>query len=194
MADYRAIPTFCDAVVQLLKSSYRPADFGNNTLDFQIGITQDSKTVTSGITLSPYRIYPNNNNRIPSGRVNPDGTRQKTQLPIDVHFLLTAWGSSPSLQYTVAGWMMRVLEDTPILPASLLNTADKNVFKQDEAVEINIAELTNDDLFRIWEKLSQQPYQISVPYVARNIRIESLYQVAVGKAVSERRFNTNPNV
>ena len=189
MADFRAITTFCEAVVRLLKSSYHPENFGDNTLDFQVGILRDSKPITSGVTLSPFRIYPNGSNRTPSGRVNPDSSRQKTKLPIDVHFLLTAWGTSPSLQLTVAGWMMRMLEDLPVLPASLLNTADSTVFKQDEAVELQLADLNNDELFRIWEKLTELPYQISIPYVARNLRIESEQQALIPKPVTERIFS-----
>src|SRR6185369_7407987 len=191
MADYRAITSFCDAVVHLLKSNCRPEDFGNNTLDFQVGMLRESKPITSGVTLSPYRIYPNASNRIPAGRVNPDGTRQKTKLPIDLHILLTAWGNDPSLQLTIAGWMMRVLEDTPIISANLLNSANKDVFRQDEEVEIHIVDLTNDDLFRVWEKLTDLPYQISVPYVARNVRIESGQQLTDAMIVTERRFRKN---
>jgi hypothetical protein len=175
--------------VRLLKSSYHPENFGDNTLDFQVGILRDSKPITSGVTLSPFRIYPNGSNRTPSGRVNPDGSRQKTKLPIDVHFLLTAWGTSPSLQLSVAGWMMRMLEDLPVLPANLLNTADSTVFKQDEAVELHLADLNNDELFRIWEKLTELPYQISIPYVARNLRIESEQQALIPKPVTERIFS-----
>jgi hypothetical protein len=188
MADFRAINTLCDAVVHLLKTNYRPDYFGNTPLDFRVGILQDSAPPVSGVSLSLYRIYPNSSNRIPAGRVNPDGSRQKSRLPIDLHLLLTAWGKSPSLQLTIAGWMMRILEDTPIFPASLLNSAETDVFKQDEEVEINIVDLTNDDLFRIWESLSDLPYQISVPYVARNLRIESGQQITDAGMVTERIF------
>jgi hypothetical protein len=190
MADCRAITVFCDAVIRLLKASYKPEYFGNNTLEFRVGILEDSKPLTSGVSLSLYRIYPNSTNRIPAGRVNSDGSRQKSRLPLDLHILLTAWGST-SLQYTVAGWMMRTLEDTPILTANLLNSAGTEVFRQDEEVEINIVELTNDDLFRIWEKLTELPYQISVPYVARNVRIDSGLLVSSGPVVTERTFGKN---
>lgn len=190
MADYRAITAFCDAVIRLLKTSCKPEYFGNNSLGFRVGIIEDSKPLTSGVSLSLYRIYPNSTNRIPAGRVNPDGSRQKSRLPLDLHILLTAWGST-SLQYTIAGWLMRTLEDTPIFTANMLNTAGTEVFRQDEEVEINIVELTNDDLFRIWEKLTELPYQISVPYVARNVRIDSGLLVSGGTIVTERKFGNS---
>jgi hypothetical protein len=188
MADFRAITTLCDAVIQLLKTSYLPEDFGGTRLDFQVGLPRDAKPFASGVSLCPYRIYPNGSNRIPAGRVNPDGSRQKTKLPIDLHLLLTAWGKDSSLQLTIAGWMMRIMEDTPIFPANLLNPADQEVFRPDEEVEINIVDLINDDLFRIWEKLTTVQYQISVPYVARNIRIESGRKVTEAGVVTERKF------
>jgi hypothetical protein len=189
MADFRAITACCNAIVELFRSNFRREDFGNNILDFQVGILKTGNPIDSGITLSLYRIYPNANNRIPAGRVNPDGTRQKTKLPIDLHLLLTAWGMDYPMQLTVAGWMMRVLEDTPIFPANFLNLVDRDVFQQDETIEINIVELTNDDLFRIWEKLTDLPYRISVPYVVRNVRIESTHQVMDMKMVRERMFS-----
>ena len=42
--------------------------------------------------------------------------------------MLTAWAEDPSLQNTIAGWMMRTLEDTPTLPSTLLNAVWSEVF------------------------------------------------------------------
>jgi hypothetical protein len=87
--------------------------------------------------------------------------------------------------------MMRVMEDHAILPASLLNSvidvnAQPTVFHPDETVEVVPSELINEDLLRLWQDLVQHEYQLSVPYVARNIYIESR-QVLVGGPPVQRR-------
>lgn len=188
VANFRAIATLCEAVTNLLKSSYLPQNFGGSNLETQVGLSPDRQPPALLISLCVYRIYPNGNTRHPPGRINPDGSRQRARLPLDVHFLLTVWGTSSSTQLSVAGWMMRVLEDHSTLSASLLNTSEREVFQQDEIVELTFADLSNDDLFRIWEKLTDQPFQLSIPYVARNVWIDSLQDLPAADPVRERVF------
>jgi hypothetical protein len=189
MADFRAIVAVCDAVLRLLQTSYQPEDF-NNDLEFKSCRAEDlNQPVTAGVTLFLYRILHNGNHRTPRGRIGVDGRRYRPQLPVDLHFLLTAWGEDASLQQTIAGWMMRTLEDTPILPAGLLNATAPGVFRPDEAVEIALAELNTEDLLHIWETVTENRYQLSVPYVARNVRIESTQPITTGPPIQERELD-----
>ena len=142
----------------------------------------------AGVSCFLYRIYVNGTQRTPRGRTRPDGQQSRTQLPLDLHFLLTAWAKDASLQHTIAGWMMRLLEDTPVLPAGLLNHRVSGVFHPDETVEVGLTELTTEELFRIWEVIVNNAYQISVPYVARNVRIESRLVLSTGQPIQERTF------
>jgi hypothetical protein len=116
----------------------------------------------------------------------PDGKRQRTQLPIDLHFLLTLWCDDAATQQAIAGWMMRVLEDIPILPAGHLNGDEDRVFWPDETVEVGMGELSIQDMKQLWEALTDSKYYLSIPYVARNVRIESDLPVAETKLVRER--------
>jgi len=125
-----------------------------------------------GVSLLLYRIYHNGNHRTPPGRV-VGNQRQRTKLPLDLHFLVTAWAKTASRQHEIAGWMMRVLEDNAIMPAALLNAYQPGVFGDEEAVEVTLAELTTEDLFHIWEVMINHVYQLSVPYVARVVQLES---------------------
>jgi hypothetical protein len=190
MANYRGIMAVCEAVIHLLRSSAQSEEF-NNELEFEVYLPKDfsESTITSGVSLFLYRIFPNGTHRTPSGRIGPNGQRYQTQLPLDLLFLLTAWGQDASLQHTIAGWMMRVLENTPILPAGLLNTVAPDVFQSDETVEIILAELSNEEMFQIWQTLPENvAYQLSVPYIARNVRIESTQTLADGQPIQERVF------
>lgn len=173
MADFRAVSATCEAVIALLRKSYRPEDF-NNELELRVFTSRDfASPMANGVSLFLYRIFPNGVHRTPAGRIGNDGRRRLSSLPVDLHFLLTVWGREASLQHTVAGWMMRTLEDTPILPSGVINAITPGVFRSDETVELSLTELSNEDLLRLWEVLGLGVYQLSVPYVARVLHLES---------------------
>jgi hypothetical protein len=187
VASYAAIAGTCEAVVRVLRSSFDPTAFNGAVLDFQVYVSEDFRTpMDQGVSLLLYRVYANGAHRTPSGRMRPDGRRQQTKLPIDLHFLLTAWAKKASLQHEIAGWMMRMMEDNPILPASVLNAYRTDVFHPEEAVELSLTELTVEDLFRIWEVMVGHVYQLSVPYVARMVEIESTVPLSGTELVQER--------
>jgi len=180
MADFRAIATVTETILQLLRSNYRPQDF-DQELEFKVFTAKDfTKPLSAGVSLFLYRVFPNGVQRTPPSRLQPDGTRFPSLLPLDLHLLLTVWGKEASLQHTIVGWMMRTLEDHPIFPAGLLNSVTPGTFRPDETVEVSLTELTNEDLLRIWDTLVQNVYQLSVPYVVRMVRVESSRPLPAG--------------
>lgn len=190
MADIRAITAVSRAVIYLLRTNYRPEDF-DTELEFDVYSAQNfNQPMNAGVSLFLYRIFPNGTHRHPPGHRQKNGRRLQSLLPLDLHFLLTAWGTDASLQQTIAGWMMRVLEDHPLLPAGLLNARYRDVFQPQESVEIALTELRTEDLLRIWETLTQNMYQLSVPYLARNVRIASReLRPEPGPPVQERVYD-----
>jgi hypothetical protein len=187
MATTSAIAATTEAIIRLLRASYDPTQFNNTTLDFQVYVANDFLTpMDEGISLLLYRIFQDGTNRTPPGRVQPNGKRGPTKLPLELHFLLTAWAKSASLQHELAGWMMRTLEDNAILNASQLNSYKPDVFFPEETVEIALAQLSTEDLFDIWDVMIRHVYQLSVPYVARVVRIESTEAATGGAPVQER--------
>ena len=70
----------------------------------------------------------------------------------------------------------------------LLNSVVPDVFEPDETIEICLAELRTEDLFRIWDVLGLNIYQLSIPYLARIIEIESVRPLEQegGDVVQER--------
>jgi len=71
------------------------------------------------------------------------------------------------------GWAVRVVQDTPTLPAAVLNRyAPAEAFRPDETVEVIWENLSQQELYDIWESArpNQQP---SACYVARIVEIES---------------------
>jgi hypothetical protein len=176
-------------VVRLLRASYDPAEFNGAVLDFQVYVSDDfNHPMEQGVSLFLYRVYHNGGARNPAGRTLADGRRQRTRLPVDLHFMATAWARKASLQHEIAGWMMRVLEDYPVLPAGLLNSYRPGVFQPQETVTLSLTDLSVEDTFRIWEVMIDHAYQLSVPYVARTLDIESTRSDALFGPVQEREL------
>jgi hypothetical protein len=186
MATHRGIELACRAVVELLRDNYDPSAF-NRDLEFKVLATGGFESgLNAGVSVFLYRIMINDAHRTPAGRRTDDGQPRHSQLPLDVHMILTAWAPEPSLQHSIAGWMMRTMDDYRTLPPGLLNRLTPGVFRDDEAVEILVGEMVTEDLLHLWELLGSGQYQLSVPYVARNIRIESQREFAAGALVQER--------
>jgi hypothetical protein len=186
VATHRGIEATCQAVVELLRDNYDPAAF-NRDLDFQVLSTGGfTSGLTAGVSLFLYRIMVNDAHRTPPGRRTDTGELTQTQLPLDLHMVLTAWAPEASLQQAIAGWMMRTLEDNRVLPPGLLNRLLDGVFRDDETVELLNGEMVTEDLLHLWELLGTGHYQLSVPYVARNVRIESPREFVSGALVQER--------
>jgi hypothetical protein len=187
MADFRAINAVTEGVLQLLRTSYDPEDF-NQELEFKAFTARDfANPISAGVSLFLYRVVACGVQRTPAGPVQIDGRAAGTLLPVDLRFMLTVWGGEASLQHLIVGWMMRVLEDHPILSAGLLNTVVPASFDPNETVEISLAELSNEDLLRMWDTLVQNVYQLSVPYVGRIVRIEPIRRREQGGGLVQER-------
>jgi len=195
MASFRAIETISDVLAGLLKASHErtgAVDF-DGELDFEVYQGEDFRSeggdgVSTGVSLFLYRAVVNGTNRTPTGRRLSSGETQRSQLPLDLHYLVTVWADRASTQHQIAGWVMRVLETTPILPKGLLNDVNDDVFRPDETVEIILNDLSNEDLFRIWDILDV-PYRLSIPYRVRNVRIEAGETVSEEGIVERRIFD-----
>jgi hypothetical protein len=189
LADFHAIQVTCDAVARLLQESYSPDLIEPAThLQFDVyGTAEDFKNhMVQGVSLFLYRVHVNATQRSPLVK-DPVGNVRRQLLPLDLHFLLTVWAPRASLQHAILGWTMRLLEDNPVLTSPLLNGVRADTFRGDETVELTVGQLTNEELMRIWDDLGTE-YQLSVPYLARVVRIESMRELSEGQPVSQRRF------
>ncbi|GHO87633.1 DUF4255 domain-containing protein [Dictyobacter formicarum] len=173
MATYRAIGATCEAIAQLLQQLWQRNPPDESHLQFAVYRTADfDQPMDVGISLFLYRVTVSNIQRTPPAKPGPQGYPRRSQLPLELHFLLIPWAKQSSLEQVILGWMLRTMEDYPILPSGLLNMAMPDVFDADETVEIVSGQLSNEEMFRIWNVLPSK-YQISIPYTARILRIAS---------------------
>lgn len=149
------------------------------------GSFKENRRMEEGVSLFLYRVYVNASQRGAKQRDPATNRIVLPALPLELHFFLTVWATDATTQHDLIGWMMRTLEDFSTLPASLLNRVSGANFAADETVELIPGQLTNEELMRIWDDLDAD-YQLSVPYVARVIRVSSQREAGEGAPVTRR--------
>lgn len=190
MANYQAIRATGEAIIRLLEAAWdQDTLFNAAGLSFRVYGTQQfqERPVRTGVSLFLYNVAINRTQRIPPGRPTPTGEPRLPQLPLDLHFILTTWADDASLQHEILGWAMRILEDNSILATAVLNSPGEAVFGPDETVEIVGGYLSTEDMLRIWDGIPGD-FQLSVPYVARVVRIDSERTVEGGGPVLTREL------
>lgn len=173
MADFRAIEAACAGVLRLLEQSWQSNLTGSEDSQFLMYQANDfARPMETGVSVFLYRVTVNSSPQRLPGRTAPGSVPTPQPLLLDLHVLITPWAQNATLQQALLGWTMRVLADAPILPAALLNRGAPGVFEPDETVEIIPAQLSNEELFRIFDMLPGH-FALSVPYLVRGIRILS---------------------
>jgi hypothetical protein len=188
MAKYPAIAAVGMAVLDQLASARPKPEFANAQFELYQSSNFESP-IEEGISLYLYRVTINGALRNPASRIGPTGKRRRPPLPLDLHFMLTAWAKTAAKQQRLLGWAMQQLEDTPILPSGLLNSLgpEPGIFYPDETVEIISDPISIQDMFNIWENLKAK-MQISVAYVARMVMIESALEQMESRVVQTREL------
>jgi hypothetical protein len=155
LAKYHAISAIGQAVVSLLRSA-RPQD-AFPSFDVRLFQAKDVQNVGEweGLSLFLYRVIVSGARRQMPAPIGPEGRPYRRPLPLDLFYLLTAWAKTAEMQHLLLAWAMRTIEDSPSLPASLLNAHFPNdrPFRSDESVELIHDPLTVQDLNNIWEIL-----------------------------------------
>jgi hypothetical protein len=187
MATYPAIAATSDAVLGLLQSAAVGTEFdGVAFAHYQSGDFESP--MSDGVSLYLYRVTVSSNRNLPP-QVGPDGRRYRPPIPLDVHYLVTAWAETAVRQQRMLGFAIRALEDTPILPAGVLNqhSPEPNVFRPEETVELVYENLTVQDIGYIWD-VAQTKEQPSATYTARMVEIESPVAFDEGGLVQTREL------
>jgi hypothetical protein len=147
---------------------------------------EDTANLDKIVSVFLHRITRNEQLRSPSRLVGrPD---QQPTLFLDLHYLITYWGSSAEAEHTILAWVMQQLEANPVFDASILTkTAGWDAA---ENVQLIPANLSLEDILRIWDALGPK-YRLSVAYVARFVRVDRT--VATAGPVVATRFELEPH-
>jgi uncharacterized protein DUF4255 len=188
MANVFAIHSVGDSVMTFLRNTYPSSLAGRNLPACTFELISSSELAgdiadTTRLTLYLYRVTVNEHSR----QTHRPGSPSDAPVPLglDLHYLLTAWaGNSLDEQVTLA-WAMRQLHLYPVLDASSLSP--EAGWSGDEVIQIIPAELSTEDVMRIWDALDPA-YRLSVSYVARLVRLDPDSPDVTGLPVVARRL------
>lgn len=93
----------------------------------------------------------------------------QVHLPLDLHYLLTAWGDNAEFEHRILGRAMQCLEATPILTGPLLHASGE--WATNEAIQLVLEEISTEAVMRTFDSLPHD-YKLSVPYIARVVRLD----------------------
>jgi hypothetical protein len=187
LADYTAIYAVGNSLQQFLGNSFPPAlKTQYPSVKFQLVSSsqvaeEDTTPLDNHVTIFLHRITYDENFRTAT-RI-PDEPNKKPVLFLNLHYLITYWGSDPQAEQTILGWTMMQLQTTPILDNSILTPS--NIWDTTESIQLVPADLSLEDILRIWDALGPK-YRLSVAYIARVVRIDST--IVPGPPVVATRF------
>lgn len=189
MATYNAVAAAGLAIRSLLTDAAPSSPFPEAR--FELYQASDFRKPQDGIGVSVflYRVGVNHTRRNIPPRLTPDGKRTRPALPLDLFFMLTPWAPNADISYRLLGWAMRVMDDTPILPAAFVNAVDSgsNTLRADETLELVFDPLSLVDLNCLYEVMDPKIQPIAT-YVIRRVDLESTIEVAEGGPVQTRVF------
>jgi Pvc16 N-terminal domain len=184
MASHRAIGSVAEAVARLLEQSWHPGLLGGIEPRFEVYQGRDfSSPMDAGISVFVYQVTVDKVQRT----LPPAQDNHRRPLTLVVSLLLTAWAQDVSAEHDLLGWAMRAIADNSILSSGFLSAAVSGVFRPEETVELVPTELTNDEVFQLWQVLPSS-LQLSACYLARVVRIESELTDPVGGPVRTREL------
>ncbi|MEC5397605.1 DUF4255 domain-containing protein [Uliginosibacterium sp. H1] len=174
MANVFAVHSVGNSIATFLQNTYPESSGGQDmpacTFDLlSSGALADGvdDTATSRVTLYLYRITVNEHSRQQRHAHAPNAS--VAPLSLDLHFMLSAWAGNALDEQVPLTWAIRQLHEHPLLDASSLSP--EAGWHSDEVIQIIPAELSTEDLMRIWDSLSPT-YRLSASYIARVVRID----------------------
>jgi hypothetical protein len=151
-----------------------PVPVPNKTTKAVLIRTEDlDKNAANGTIQRPalsiflYRIDYNKTMRAAwSGVSMQDG---RAHLPLDLHFLLTAWADNAEFEHAILGRAIQCIDSMPILSGPLLLPSGE--WATNEGMQLLLEEISTEALMRLFDSLPAD-YHLSIPYIARIVRLD----------------------
>jgi hypothetical protein len=96
------------------------------------------------------------NEHLRNTRKSSSALESNVPLALDLHYLITVWATSAAAEHTILAWTMRQLFLNPILDMAFLSS--EGGWNAGDVVQLFPAELSNEDVMRIWDAL-EPPYR-----------------------------------
>jgi hypothetical protein len=169
MANVKAVHFVGESIIRFLDNSYPEDlrhDFPCTFKQSATGFIANSDETDTTLSLLLYRIQFNEHLR--QSRPTPFSNRRPATA-LDLDYLLTVWSKLPGDEHVILTWAVRQLQLHAVFDGSALR-GDAS-WKPADRIEIVPAELTLEQMARIWDKMHSS-YRLSVAYTARVVLVE----------------------
>jgi hypothetical protein len=175
LANFISISATGTSLVRLLNAAFAepPVPVENKTTKAILVQTEDfdpenQKIQRPALSIFLYRVDFNKTTRAAWSSVG--GHDGRAHLPLDLHFLITPWSGNAEEEHAILGRAMQCLESFPILSGPLLHQSGG--WAPNEAVQLVLEEVSTEAVMRTFDSLPVE-YHLSVPYIARVVRLDS---------------------
>jgi len=169
VAGFTSIAAVCSSIVRYLDLCFRQLQpiTGRNTAVRLVRTEDLNRDISSFITTPSLSVFLYRVDFNKTMRAAWSATSQyngESHLPLDLHFLLLAWGENADHEYRILGRALQCMENTPIFSGPLLDPTTS--WSAKESIQICLEDLSTEDLMRTFDSLPLD-YKLSVPYVAK---------------------------
>jgi hypothetical protein len=127
-----------------------------------LDLDQESAIVRPALSILLYRVDFNKTTR--AGWSSVGSMDGRAHLPLDLHYLLTAWATNAEHEHRIIGRTLQVLEELGALSGPLLHPDGD--WSPGESVQLCLEDMATDDLMRTFDSLTCD-FRLSIPYLAR---------------------------
>lgn len=171
MANLYGVHSVGDSIVRFLRDSYPEPLRSEQVCEFRLMSSGELNEVTEGmpttLSLYLYRIVIDEHTRNQPVLNRPNAS--PLPLSVSLYYLMTVWSDSALIEQTIATWAMSQLNQHPIFDQS--NLSSTGSWEHQDQINVVPVDLSNEDLMRIWDAVTPG-YRLSLPYVARVVRID----------------------
>jgi hypothetical protein len=181
MATYAAVQGVMAAIESMLAERF-PQELKDSPVNATVQLfgSQAFKQTSISNTLALYLYRISIDPTVPGGYVRALPTKPGgpvAEIPLMLHFLMIAIADTALAENSLMGWGFQQLAVNPIIGADRMAAQalalPGQTINWDDADDVQVAteELTREELMRIWDTLPLK-YSLTVPYVARGLRVE----------------------
>lgn len=192
MASYKGVQGALVALEEFFKRRL-PSELSNEPINASVKLL-GSKDIADKLNGNLLGIYLHRLTIDPHGRTRQfapqgtDSTGRRSELPVNLHFLLIANAGSATIEADLMSWAMVELANQNQLDVSHIADLDDE-WGERETLNITPEEMSTEDLMRIWD-VFESAYTNTVPYVARTVRLRLREERSEGPDVITRVFPT----
>jgi len=175
LANFTSISATGTSIERLLNAAFAepPVPVAGSTTRAVLVRTEDfdpdeQKIHRPALSIFLYRVDFNKTTRAAWSAVGAHDGRAR--LPLDLHFLITPWSDNAEEEHAILGRAMQTLEGFPILSGPLLHQSGG--WAPNEVIQLVLEEISTEAVMRTFDSLPTD-YHLSVPYIARVLRLDS---------------------